>query len=323
MRRLATCARRSRPTRRRRRGQPRLVAAGDDLGARRPGRRAGRRRGRARRRPRRSPPSLARRNDAAHAGHRRRRPQRRVRRVGARARRRRARPSGLAGIVDVDDTSLVARRAGRARSATTSRTSCAPSTASRSGTGRSRSTCRPSAAGSPAAAPASLDPLREDRGHGRRPRRRAGRRHGRSAPAARPRRPSAPTSTSCSSAPRARSASSPARGCACTRRPPHERRAAYGFASFADGLDACAASCGAAPRPAVLRLYDAIEADRTLPDRRPSRMLLVLDEGDPALVDATMRVVAEECATPAPSDRRRAASSTGWSTATTSPRSRR
>ena len=45
-----------------------------------------------------------------------------------------------------------------ARSATCSRTSCAPSTASRAGTGRSRWRCRPSAAGSRAAAPASSRP---------------------------------------------------------------------------------------------------------------------------------------------------------------------
>ncbi len=48
-------------------------------------------------------------------------------------------------------------------------------------------------------------------------------------------------------------------------------------------------------RPAVLRLYDAIEADRSY-QTGDRTVLLVLDEGDAELVAATMRVVAEECA---------------------------
>ena len=80
-----------------------------------------------------------------------------------------------------------------------------------------------------------LDPLRQDRGHGRRPRGRARRRPRRSAPAARPRRRSAPTSPSCSSAPRARSASSPAPGCGLHPAPPHERAPRTASPRFADG----------------------------------------------------------------------------------------
>ena len=78
------------------------------------------------------------------------------------------------------------------------------------------------------------DPLREDRGNGRRARGRAGRRHRRCAPAAAPGRRSGRISRSCSSAARAPSASSPGSGCApipCRRR----TRAAYSFTDFEIG----------------------------------------------------------------------------------------
>jgi alkyldihydroxyacetonephosphate synthase len=75
--------------------------------------------------------------------------------------------------------------------------------------------------------------------------------------------------------------------------PPHERRSAYGFADFDDGLDACRRILQRDARPAVLRLYDEIESKRTFDV--DSCVLVVLDEGDAHLVDATMRVVAEEC----------------------------
>jgi alkyldihydroxyacetonephosphate synthase len=60
--------------------------------------------------------------------------------------------------------------------------------------------------------------------------------------------------------------------------PAAERQAAFGFASFADGLDACRRVLRRGGRPAVLRL-------------------LVLDEGDPADVDATFAIVDDECRT--------------------------
>ena len=50
--------------------------------------------------------------------------------------------------------------------------------------------------------------------------------------------------------------------------------------------------------PAVLRLYDAAEADRTY-HTGDKALLLALDEGDATLVDATLAVVAEECEGPA------------------------
>ena len=76
--------------------------------------------------------------------------------------------------------------------------------------------------------------------------------------------------------------------------PTHERRAAYGFASFAEGIDAMRRILQRGGTPAVLRLYDPAEADRTYKtgDRA---LLLVLDEGDVAAVDSTMALVAHAC----------------------------
>jgi alkyldihydroxyacetonephosphate synthase len=45
--------------------------------------------------------------------------------------------------------------------------------------------------------------------------------------------------------------------------------------------------------PAVLRLYDATEADRTY-KTGSAHLVLARDEGDPVIVDAAMRVLAEE-----------------------------
>ena len=78
--------------------------------------------------------------------------------------------------------------------------------------------------------------------------------------------------------------------------PTHGRRGAWGFASFEDGLDACRRIVRRGGRPAVLRLYDALEADRNY-GTGDDALLLVLDEGDAVLVDATMELVAEECQT--------------------------
>jgi alkyldihydroxyacetonephosphate synthase len=76
--------------------------------------------------------------------------------------------------------------------------------------------------------------------------------------------------------------------------PTHERRAAYSFASFTDGIDAMRALLQRGATPAVLRLYDPAEADRTY-HTGDRALLLVLDEGDGALVDTTMELVAEAC----------------------------
>ena len=76
--------------------------------------------------------------------------------------------------------------------------------------------------------------------------------------------------------------------------PRTERRAAFGFQTFADGIDACRSVLHRGATPALLRLYDAVEADRSYQTGDRS-VLLVLDEGDGELVEAAMSVVLEEC----------------------------
>jgi alkyldihydroxyacetonephosphate synthase len=83
--------------------------------------------------------------------------------------------------------------------------------------------------------------------------------------------------------------------------PRHERRLACGFPTFVDGLDACRRVLRRGATPAVLRLYDAVEADRSY-GTGDVAVLLVLDEGDTGLVDATIEVVEEECETALPLD---------------------
>jgi alkyldihydroxyacetonephosphate synthase len=78
--------------------------------------------------------------------------------------------------------------------------------------------------------------------------------------------------------------------------PPVERQAAYRFASFEAGLDACRQILRRGATPAVLRLYDAPESARGRGGDGTDCTLLVLDEGDPAIVDATMSVVADASA---------------------------
>jgi len=80
-------------------------------------------------------------------------------------------------------------------------------------------------------------------------------------------------------------------------RPAVQDRRAYGFATFADGLEACRRILRRGATPAVLRLYDRTESERNfdLPD---TNVLIVLDEGDPDVVAATLAVVDQECATP-------------------------
>jgi alkyldihydroxyacetonephosphate synthase len=86
--------------------------------------------------------------------------------------------------------------------------------------------------------------------------------------------------------------------------PPAEQRAAYTFASFSDGIEACRTMLRRGATPAVLRLYDEIETARSHGGDGTQSALLVLDEGDPAIVEATMTVVAAACAagTPASTD---------------------
>lgn len=72
--------------------------------------------------------------------------------------------------------------------------------------------------------------------------------------------------------------------------------ASYAFGSFVDGVEACRRILQRGATPAVLRLYDAPESQRGQGGDGTQCVLLVLDEGDPEIVDATMRVVAQECA---------------------------
>jgi len=76
--------------------------------------------------------------------------------------------------------------------------------------------------------------------------------------------------------------------------PRFEARAAYGFAGFASGLDACRRILRRGAKPAVLRLYDATESARAF-GTEGRHVLVVLDEGDPGLVEAGMSVVDQEC----------------------------
>ena len=73
--------------------------------------------------------------------------------------------------------------------------------------------------------------------------------------------------------------------------PTHERRAAYAFTTFADGIEACRHILQTGATPAVLRLYDAVESQRGQGGDGTQCMLLVLDEGHTDLVDATMSIV--------------------------------
>ncbi|MCU1451796.1 MAG: FAD/FMN-dependent dehydrogenase [Acidimicrobiales bacterium] len=83
--------------------------------------------------------------------------------------------------------------------------------------------------------------------------------------------------------------------------PPAERRAAFGFGSFLEGLDACRRVLRRGATPAVLRLYDEAESQRNF-DVGDQCVLIVLDEGEPALIDGVLSVVAEECAGAGPLD---------------------
>lgn len=80
--------------------------------------------------------------------------------------------------------------------------------------------------------------------------------------------------------------------------PPVERRAAWEFDTFAGGVDAIRRTLRRSATPAAVRLYDAEEARRNF--NHDGVLLIALDEGDDAMVDAAMRVLAEECAGAAP-----------------------
>ena len=78
--------------------------------------------------------------------------------------------------------------------------------------------------------------------------------------------------------------------------PSAERRAAFVFPTFAAGIEACRATLRSGATPAVLRLYDGPESARGRGGDGSNCALLVLDEGDARLVDATMSIVTDACA---------------------------
>jgi alkyldihydroxyacetonephosphate synthase len=82
--------------------------------------------------------------------------------------------------------------------------------------------------------------------------------------------------------------------------PTHERRAAYTFPDFESGIEACRLILRRGATPAVLRLYDGVETQRSHAGDGTQCVLLVLDEGDIGLVEATLGVVEDECAAAAP-----------------------
>jgi alkyldihydroxyacetonephosphate synthase len=76
--------------------------------------------------------------------------------------------------------------------------------------------------------------------------------------------------------------------------PAHESARAYAFASVPAALDTMRRIVRRGATPAVLRLYDATEADRSYKTGPDISLLLVRDEGDEAIVEAALRVVDEE-----------------------------
>jgi alkyldihydroxyacetonephosphate synthase len=77
--------------------------------------------------------------------------------------------------------------------------------------------------------------------------------------------------------------------------PPAEAMAAFTFPTFLAGLEACRQVLRRGATPAVLRLYDEAESARSHGTSGTANVL-VLDEGDPVLVAATMAVVHAACA---------------------------
>ena len=76
--------------------------------------------------------------------------------------------------------------------------------------------------------------------------------------------------------------------------PAAEVRRAWSFPSFAAGLEALRLTLRAGATPAVVRLYDAAESARTL-KVEDAHVLVALDEGEAALVEATMGVLGAAC----------------------------
>ncbi|KOG91040.1 FAD-binding oxidoreductase [Streptomyces varsoviensis] len=77
--------------------------------------------------------------------------------------------------------------------------------------------------------------------------------------------------------------------------PDYAKALAFGFETFAQGLEACRRVLQRGATPAALRLYDKLESGVHF-DHPETNLLLIADEGDPTLVDATLKVCEEVCA---------------------------
>ncbi|TMF14347.1 MAG: FAD-binding oxidoreductase [Chloroflexi bacterium] len=73
-----------------------------------------------------------------------------------------------------------------------------------------------------------------------------------------------------------------------------DRRDAWTFRTFDDGLNAVRRTLRRGATPAVVRLYDAEESRRNF-NHDAGNLLVALDEGDDRIVDAAMTVLTEEC----------------------------
>ncbi|MCQ9385461.1 FAD-binding oxidoreductase [Brevibacterium moorei] len=78
------------------------------------------------------------------------------------------------------------------------------------------------------------------------------------------------------------------------RLPDYTKALAFGFPSFAAGLDACREILQRGANPAVLRLYDELESGVQF-GHGETNVLLIADEGNPVIIDAVMAVVADVC----------------------------
>jgi len=77
--------------------------------------------------------------------------------------------------------------------------------------------------------------------------------------------------------------------------PPATVKRAWHFATMDDGLEACRTMLRCGATPAVLRLYDQVESARNF-DVGDACVLVVLDEAEPALAEATMALVDRQAA---------------------------
>ncbi len=80
--------------------------------------------------------------------------------------------------------------------------------------------------------------------------------------------------------------------------PPAQGRRAFGFTTFAAGLEACRMILRRGATPAVLRLYDETESERNF-EQGDTNVLIVLDEADTEILSATLRIVDATCSSEA------------------------